>query len=159
MHCRLLQQSPWCEEGGQSSSRWHGTDNQNAIYRIWIPWKDNFRCRCELYTRDVQTILQADEHTAVHNIILSWPQQWTKEGTHKVCEMYYQKFLDTNKDVSLTLLQIQSAPIGTWLPSPVMLLFNRPIKFLLPQLLMEAINIDNNDAQYKALKANQIKIC
>ena len=66
---------------------------------------------------------------------------------HKICEIHNQKCLYTNQDVSLALLQIQSTPIGAGLPSPAMLLFKRQIKSLLPQMLSEPININNDDAQ------------
>ena len=50
---------------------------KNDIYRIWTPYKDYFRCRHELHIRDIYTILQVDEHRAVHNIILTSPEQWS----------------------------------------------------------------------------------
>ena len=37
-------------------------------------------------------------------------------------------------------------PVGTVLPSPAMLLFNRPIRVLLPQIGNEPINV--NDDEY-----------
>ena len=66
------------------------------------------------------------------------------------------KCLDTNNDVSLSLLQIRSTPIGAGL-SPAILLFNRPIRGLLFQMNRKSINIKNDDAQYEALKAYQDK--
>ena len=35
--------------------------------------------------RNIQTTLQKDEHTAVHNIILSPPKQWSGGGMHRIC--------------------------------------------------------------------------
>ena len=35
------------------------------------------------FTSDIQTVLQADEHPAVHNLILSPLEQWPSEGMHK----------------------------------------------------------------------------
>ena len=40
------------------------------------------------------------------------------------------------------------------LPSPVMLLFNKPIRDLLPQMHKEPININNDDAEYEAIKVD-----
>ena len=40
---------------------------------------------------------------------------------------------------------------------PATMLFNRPIRGLLPQVNREPIDINNDDAQYKALKAHQNK--
>ena len=44
-----------------------------------------------------------------------------------------------------------------WVPSPATLLFNWPIKGLLPQMITKPINIKNDNAQYEAFKACQIK--
>ena len=59
--------------------------------------------------------------------------------------------------MNLALLQLRSVPIGTWLPSPVALLFNSPVRGLLPKMNREPININNDGAQYGALKAQQDK--
>ena len=50
------------------------------------------------------------------------------EACIKLVKSRIKKCLDTNQDVSLALLQIQSTPIGAGLPGPTILLFNRPIK-------------------------------
>ena len=47
-------------------------------------------------------------------------------------------------------------PIGARLPSPAMLLFNRPIRGLLPQMKGKPIFM-NNDAQFEAFKECQDK--
>ena len=47
---------------------------------------------------------------------------------------HHQKCLDTNNDVKPGLLQIGSKPIVTDLPIPATLLFNRPIRGLLPHM-------------------------
>ena len=46
--------------------------------------------------------------------------------------------------------------ISEGLPSAAMLLFKRPIRGLLPQMNMELINIDNDDAEYEALKPIEV---
>ena len=48
-------------------------------------------------------------------------------------------------------------PIGTGLPSPATLLFNKPITALLPQMNREPININADDEHYEALKSCQDK--
>ena len=48
-------------------------------------------------------------------------------------------------------------PIGTGLPSLAMLLFNRPIRTLLPQVNRNPINYNADDENYKALKLQQDK--
>ena len=49
-------------------------------------------------------------------------------------------------------------PHGAGLPSLAMLLFNRPIRGLLPQMNRQPININNDDAQYEALKTTKVNI-
>ena len=69
--------------------------------------------------------------------------------------MHHQNCLDTNTNVNPTLLQIRLTLIDAGLPSPAMLLFNRPIKGLLAQMNREPININNDDNQYEAHKTHQ----
>ena len=45
-----------------------------------------------------------------------------------------KKCKEINNDVHFALLQIRSTPVGIGLPSPAMMLFNRPISALLPQI-------------------------
>ena len=69
---------------------------------------------------------------------------------HKFFEVYHEKCLDNIDDVSLALLQMRSTPIGAGLPSPATLLFNRPIKGLLPQITRELFNINGDDKHFEA---------
>ena len=64
---------------------------------------------------------------------------------YNIYAMHSQKCLDTSNDVNP----------DTGLPGPSRLLFNRPIRGLLPQMHREPINMNTNDAQYKALNAHQ----
>ena len=66
-----------------------------------------------------------------------------------------KKCRQSNNDVNFALLQIRSTPIGTGIPSPAMLLFNKPIRVLLPQIVREAINVNKDDGYYNALKSRQ----
>ena len=52
---------------------------------------------------------------------------------------------------------IRSTPVGAGLHSPAMLLFNRPIRGILPKMNRGPININNDGTQYKALKSCQDK--
>ena len=70
--------------------------------------------------------------------------------TIKIC-------LDNNDDSTLALLQIRSTMVGTGLPSPVTLLFNRPIRALLPQIYMDIINFNSDDEHYEVLKTHNEK--
>ena len=53
------------------------------------------------------------------------------------------------------MLQIRLTPVGIGLPSPAMMLFNRPIRALLPQIAGKPINVNTGDEYYKALKSRQ----
>ena len=70
---------------------------------------------------------------------------------HRICEVYCQKCFDNNNDVSFALLQVRMMPINAGLPSPATLLFNRPIRALLPLMNREPININADGKHYKAL--------
>ena len=93
----------------------------------------------------------SDEHRTDHTITISPPEQWTGESMHKNCEIHNQK-CHNNNDVNLASLQIRSTPVDAGIPSPATLLFNRPIRSLLPQMNREPINIKNYNAYYEALK-------
>ena len=97
--------------------------------------------------------MQMDEYTTVNNIIVSLAEQCSSGGMYKISETHNQKCLETNQDVSVGLLQVRSTTIGAGLLSPATLLINRPIKDLLPQKYREHINVNNDNAQYKALGA------
>ena len=67
-----------------------------------------------------------------------------------------QKCLDINNNVNLALLLVQAMPIGTGLPSLTMLLFNTPMRDLLPEMTGEPIDINNDDTQYETLNSTKI---
>ena len=54
-------------------------------------------------------------------------------------------------------MQICLTPLDAGLCSLAMILFNRPITGLLPQMSRDPVNVNNSDAQYEALKAQQEK--
>ena len=68
-----------------------------------------------------------------------------------------QKYIDNNNDVNLPLLQISLMPVGTGLPSPATLLFNRPIRALFPQMNREPININVDKEHCETLKVHHDK--
>ena len=59
-------------------------------------------------------------------------------GQVEVCITFVKctikKSPDTKNNVHLVLLHIRSTPIGTGLPIPATLFFNRPVRGLLPQI-------------------------
>ena len=64
---------------------------------------------------------------------------------------FLKKCININKDTNLTLLQIQSTPIGAELPRSIAVLLSRPMQGILPQMNRVPMNIDNYDVQYEAL--------
>ena len=48
-------------------------------------------------------------------------------------------------------------PIGAGLMSPPTLLFNRPMRVMLPQMNRETINVNPDNERYEALKEHQDK--
>ena len=65
--------------------------------------------------------------------------------------------MDTNQNINLVLLQIWLTSVGVGLQSPAAILFSRPIQGFLHQINRGPISVDNDDAQYEALKAGQNK--
>ena len=54
------------------------------------------------------------------------------ESIIKFLKGYYQKCTDTKSNIHTVLLQIPSTPVRPGLPSPAMLLFNHPIRGIMP---------------------------
>ena len=68
----------------------------------------------------------------------------------KFVKCIIKKYRHTNNDIYFALFQIRSIPLGTELPSPAMMLFNRSIKKLLLQIGREPVNANNDEKYYKA---------
>ena len=62
---------------------------------------------------------------------------------------------DTNSNANLALLQIGSMTIGSGLPSPASILFNWPIRGLLPQIGRAQILFNNDDDHYDTIIKRQ----
>ena len=58
---------------------------------------------------------------------------------------------DTKSDMDIALLQIRSTPLGPGLPCPAMLLFNHPIRGIMPILSRPLISTNNDDEHNEAL--------
>ena len=61
-------------------------------------------------------------------------------------------YIDNNQDINLALSQICSTPVEAGLLSLAVMLFNGPIRDLLPKMNRVPSNIHINDVQYEALK-------
>ena len=72
-------------------------------------------------------------------------QQSLVEACIKFLKHTIKKCTDTNQCVTLALLQTQSTSVALDLPSPAVMLFNRPIWDLLPQINRALFNIDNDE--------------
>ena len=68
-----------------------------------------------------------------------------------------KKCTDTKSDMHIALLQIRSTPLGQGLPSPARLLFNNPIRGIMPILSRSPIGPNNNDEHYEASVERQTK--
>ena len=68
-----------------------------------------------------------------------------------------QKCFDTKSDPHMALLQIRSTPLGPGLPSHATLLFNCPIRGIMPIINRPPIGLNNNDKHYEASVKRQMK--
>ena len=69
---------------------------------------------------------------------------------------YYQKNIDTKSDIHFALLLIRLTPLGPGLPGLAILLFNHPIRGILP-ISRLPFNSNNGDEHYEALVKRQTK--
>ena len=106
----------------------------------------------------IQTLWQANlGYRPGNNFLGPSPEQWTFGGMHKICQRYHQTCFDNNSDVNCSLLQIKFMPIGTGLPRPAILLFNRLKRALLSQINSKSINYNADDENYEAFILQQGK--
>ena len=77
------------------------------------------------------------------------------EACIKFVKHTIKKYRQTNNDVHFALFQIRSTLVSTGLPSSAIMLFNKPIRTLLPHMGRELINVNNDDDDYEALKSRQ----
>ena len=57
----------------------------------------------------------------------------------------------------MAMLQIRTTPLGQGLPSPAMLLFNHPVRGIMPVMDRPPININNDDEYHQTLMHRQGK--
>ena len=68
-----------------------------------------------------------------------------------------KKCIENNDDVHIALLQIRAMPLEPGLPIQAMLLFNCPIRGIMPIINTIPINSDNDEDHYEALVKRQIR--
>ena len=115
-----------------------------------------FQMQVQTFSWDIQRLLQEDEHSTNHNIVIPPLEQWAGRSLYEICEVYHYNVL-TLIDIYLALLQIHSILIGVGLPSPTMMLFNRLISGLFPQMNTNPIHVNNTDLHFEALDIHQRK--
>ena len=80
------------------------------------------------------------------------------EACIKFVEHSLKKCFDSRSDPHIALLQTCTTPLGHGLPSPAMMLFNYPIRDIMPAVINRLpIGIDNDDEHHKATIKRQAK--
>ena len=67
------------------------------------------------------------------------------------------KCFDSGSNVHIALLQTRTTLLGQELPSPAMLLFNCPIRGIMPVMDRLPVNTDNDDEHHKAVVNRQCR--
>ena len=76
---------------------------------------------------------------------------------HQFYKANTQKCQDTKSGTHIALLQMRSTPLGPVLPSPTMLLFNHPIRGIIPIINRPLIGLNSDSDHYEALVRRQAK--
>ena len=79
----------------------------------------------KLYLKEIEEFWQMNGCASLDVIIMKSPEQWTGRGMHQICYMHHKKYVNTNTDTYLTLLQIHSKPIRLGLLSLAALFLKR----------------------------------
>ena len=97
------------------------------------------------------------------NIVQSFSPSYHHQsnGQVEVCVKFVKctlkKCFDTNADPHIALLQIQMTPLGPGLPRLSTLLFNHPIKGIMPIISRPLVGINNDEGHHEALVNRQTK--
>ena len=84
-------------------------------------------------------------------------EQWASGSMYQTYKANAQKCLDAKSDPHIALLQIISRPLGLGLPSPATLLFNHPVRGIMPIINGPPIGLNNDNEHYEALNMRQMK--
>ena len=137
----------------------HNLSAENLIRTVKIVCKEFGLSRKILSDADTNFILdkfrQFCRQLKIDQAITS---SYHHQGNEQV--EWYIKFMkctikkcpDNNDDVNLALLQMGSTPISTEPTSPATILFNRPIRAMLPQINRKPITCNADNEHYDALK-------
>ena len=79
------------------------------------------------------------------------------EACIKFIKSTIKKCSGSSGDVHMAVLQIRTTPLGLGLPSPAVLLFNCPVRGIMPVVDRPPINVDNDDEHHQTLMHSQGK--
>ena len=90
---------------------------------------------------------------AYHHLSNGHVEACIKFGKHTL-----KKCFDSKGDPHIALLQICMTPLGQVLPSPATVLFNCPIRGIMPMINRPTVGRDNDEEHYEALIKRQTKM-
>ena len=79
------------------------------------------------------------------------------EACIKFVKCTIEKCTDSGGDIHMAMLQIRPTPLGQGFPSPAKLLFNCPVRGIMPVMDRPPITIDNDDEYHQTLMHRQGK--
>ena len=91
------------------------------------------------------------EHRTSSIIFILSPEQWMGRSIHQIYKVCHQKCINAKSYIYVALLQIRSTPLGPGVPSPAMLLFNCPIRGIMPIINRILITSNDDDDHYEEL--------
>ena len=78
--------------------------------------------------------------------------------SNRQVQMHYKKFSDSSGDIHMAMIQhYNTTPMGQGIPSCAMLLFNCPVRGIMPVMDRPPINVDNDDEHHQTLMHRQGK--
>ena len=87
-------------------------------------------------------VLQEPKYRTNVLIIVPSPEQQTTGNMQQIYKACTEKCFDIKWDPHIALLQIRMTPLGLGLPSPATMLFNHPIRGIMPTISRLPIGID-----------------
>ena len=76
---------------------------------------------------------------------------------YKICKTHPKEMFDTKDDPHITFFQIQMTPLGPGLLSQANILFNCPIRGIMPIISRTPVGVNNDEKHYKSLGSRQTK--
>ena len=76
---------------------------------------------------------------------------------YKICKAHIKKCFYSKGDPNIALLQIEMTLLGPELPSPATLLFNHPIRGIMPIIRRPPVGVNNDEEHHEILENSQTK--